>query len=102
LLNEASKRKITELDFAELSSSQVDAAFLNRIGIEATGVQMKILRLHKELREQYSPHLPLSQPTPPPPSMPPLSPISSESTTVQSGAACNTELLFFSISNLLL
>lgn len=71
---------VAEFDFAELLPSEVDAAYLNGIGIAAIGVQKQIIKLHKALREKYS--LPL--PAPPP--------VPAESTNLQSGKKRNKHI----------
>ena len=46
---------VTETDFAELLPTDVDVAYLKNIGISGKGVQVKIIKLHRELHAQYSP-----------------------------------------------
>lgn len=46
---------VSEADFAELPPSDVDATYLREIGIIARGVQVRIIRLHRELYAQYTP-----------------------------------------------
>ena len=55
---------VSEADFASLPPSDVDAVYLKEIGISGRGVQVKIIRLHRELYAKYTPPSPPSLPSP--------------------------------------
>lgn len=44
---------VVERDFAEVPTSELTAAYLARIGVTGKGVQMRLLKLHKELQAKY-------------------------------------------------
>eukprot|EP00598_Pedospumella_elongata_P014253 CAMPEP_0184999142 /NCGR_PEP_ID=MMETSP1098-20130426/64595_1 /TAXON_ID=89044 /ORGANISM="Spumella elongata, Strain CCAP 955/1" /LENGTH=1212 /DNA_ID=CAMNT_0027526103 /DNA_START=175 /DNA_END=3813 /DNA_ORIENTATION=- len=55
---------VSEADFADLPPSDVDAVYLKEIGILGRGVQVKIMKLHRELYAKYTPPSPPSLPSP--------------------------------------
>jgi len=76
---------VSEADFAELPPSDVDAVYLKEIGISGKGVQVKIIKLHREL---YAKSMP---PSPPSPLVKPLTVLPVVSTTPRRSPTGNSK-----------